>query len=169
MRQSWDSHETVTRQSQDSHVIVLRQSLYSHKTVVKWSWHSHETIMRQSWDSHETVMRQSWDRYETVMRLSWDSLLLYSSCRLCRHVCSCLFSPNLSDLKCILVGVWDRWPKSKHQNFKSTQWFSYKIWTKNSEEPIVYLHNWPLPEQHHFLKIKLEIHFLTFLNTDRNA
>ena len=25
------------------------------------------------------------------MRKSWDSLLLYSSCRLCRHVCSCLF------------------------------------------------------------------------------
>ena len=29
-------------------------------------------------------------------------------------------------------GVWDKWPKSKYQNFKSTHWFSYKIWTKNS-------------------------------------
>ena len=61
-----------------------------------------------------------------------------------------------------LVGVRDKWPKSKYQNFKSTQWFSYKIWIKNSEEPIVYLHNWPLPEQHHFLKIQSEINFLTF-------
>ena len=57
----------------------------------------------------------------------------------------------------------DKWPKSKHQNFKSNQWFSYKIWTKNSEEPIVHLHNWPLPEQHHFFKIQWEIQFLTFL------
>ena len=67
------------------------------------------------------------------------------------------------------VGVSDKWPKSKCQNFKSTQWFSYKIWTKNSEEPIVYLNNWPLPEQHHFLKLQWKIHFLTFLTTDRNA
>ena len=59
--------------------------------------------------------------------------------------------------------MWDKWPKSKYQNFKSTQWFSHNIWTKNSKEPIGYLHNWPLPEQHHFLKIQWEIHFLTFL------
>ena len=67
------------------------------------------------------------------------------------------------------LGVWDKRPKSKTQHFKSTQWLSHKIWTKNSKEPIGYLHNWPLPEQHHFLKIQWEIHFLTFLNTDRNA
>ena len=54
-------------------------------------WDSHETVMRQLWDSHETVMRQSWDSHETIMRQSWDRLVLYSSCRPCRHVCSCLF------------------------------------------------------------------------------
>ena len=63
----------------------------------------------------------------------------------------------------------DKWPKSKYQSFKSTQWFSYKIWTKNSVEPIVYIHNWPLQEQHHFLKLQWEIIFFTFLNTDQNA
>ena len=68
-----------------------------------------------------------------------------------------------------ISGVSDKWPKSKFQNFKSTQWFSYEIWIKNSKEPIVYLHNGPLPEQHHFLIIQWEIHFLTFLNTDQNA
>ena len=68
-----------------------------------------------------------------------------------------------------ILGVSDKWSKSKYQNFKSTQWFSYKIRTKNSEKPIVYLHNWPLPEQHHFLKIQWEIHFFIFLNTDQNA
>ena len=66
-------------------------------------------------------------------------------------------------------GVSDKWPKSKYQKFKSTKWFSYKIWNKNSEEPIVYLHCWLLPEQHDFLKIQWEIHLLTFLNTDQNA
>ena len=39
-----------------------------------------------------------------------------------------------------VLGGRDKWPKSKYQNFKSTQWFSYKIWTKNSEKPIFYLH-----------------------------
>ena len=67
------------------------------------------------------------------------------------------------------VGVSDKWPKFKYQIFKSTKWFSYKIWIKNSWEPIVYLHNWPLPEKPHFLKILWEIHFFTFLNTDQNA
>ena len=62
----------------------------------------------------------------------------------------------------ILIGGKDKWPKSKYQNFKSTQWFSYKLWINSSEEPIVYLHNWPLPEQHHFLKKQWEIHFLIF-------
>ena len=76
---------------------------------------------------------------------------------------------KLQNLIFTFLGVSDKWPKSKYQNFKRTQWFSYKIWTKNSEEPIVYLHNWPLPEQHHFLKIQWEILFLTFLNTGRNA
>ena len=70
---------------------------------------------------------------------------------------------------CPVCDVRDKWPKSKYQNLKSTQWFSYKIHSKNSKEPIVYLYNWPLPEQHHFFKIQWEIHFLTFLNTDRNA
>ena len=36
----------------------------------------------------------------TVMRQSWEILLLYLSCRLCRHVCCGLFSPNLSELRC---------------------------------------------------------------------
>ena len=36
--------------------------------------------------------------HETVMRKSWDSLLLYSSCRPCRHVCSCLFLEMMSHL-----------------------------------------------------------------------
>ena len=81
-----------------------------------------------------------------------------------------LFTCTVSIVLCSAVlGVRDKWPKSKYQNLKSTQWFSYKLWTKNSKEPIVYLHNWPLPEQHHFLKIQWEIHFFTFLNTDRNA
>ena len=69
----------------------------------------------------------------------------------------------------IVLGVRDKWPKSKYQNFKNNQWFSCKIWTKNTKEPVVYLYNWPLPEHHHFLKIQWEINFLTFLNTDRNA
>ena len=66
-------------------------------------------------------------------------------------------------LICLLLGVRDKRPKSKYQNFKSTRWFSYKIWTKNCREPLVYLYNWPLPEQHNFLKIRWEINFLTFL------
>ena len=49
----------------------------------KWPEY-HEKVIRQSWESHETVM--------TVMRQSLYSLLLYSSCKLYRHVCSCLFN-----------------------------------------------------------------------------
>ena len=56
----------------------------------------HETVMTQSWDSHETVMRQSGYSHYTVMRQSWDSLRLYSSCRPCRHVCSCLLIEMVS-------------------------------------------------------------------------
>ena len=56
--------------------------------------------------------------------------------------------------KTTILGVRDKWPKSKYKNFKSTQWFSYKIRTKNSKEPIVYFYNWPLQEQHHFFKIQ---------------
>ena len=59
---------------------------------MRQSWDTHETVMIQSWYSHETVKRQSRDSQETVKRQSWDSVLLYSSCKLCRHVCSCLFS-----------------------------------------------------------------------------
>ena len=70
---------------------VDRKLTESWQKVAKKLTESHETVMRQSWDSHETVMKQSWDSHETVMRQSWDSLLFFSSCRLFRHVCSCLF------------------------------------------------------------------------------
>ena len=69
----------------------------------------------------------------------------------------------------LLLGVPDEWPKSKYHNFKRTQWFSYKTWTKNSEEPIVYLNNWPLPEQHHFFRKYNKKSIFWLLNTDWNA
>ena len=58
--------------------------------------------------------------------------------------------------------VWDKWPKSNYQNFKSTQWFSYKIRTKKSLEPIVYLHNWPLPEQNSLFEYTMGNPFFDF-------
>ena len=45
-----------------------------------------------------SVMIQSWDSLDTVMRQSLDLLLLYSSRRPCRHVCSCLFNEYIYDL-----------------------------------------------------------------------
>ena len=54
-------------------------------------------VMSQSWDSNEKVMRQSWDSHDTVMRQSWNSLQLYSSCRLCGHVCSRLVYEMVSE------------------------------------------------------------------------
>ena len=66
-------------------------------------------VIIQSWDSHDTVFRQSWDSHETVLRQSWDSLLLYSSCRLCRHVCSVRWS--LSEWRCKRVATWP-WPSA---------------------------------------------------------
>ena len=80
MRKLQESCQQVDKKSWDSNFTVMRQS-----------WDSHETVIGQSWDSHEKVMRHPWDSHETVMRQTWGSLLLYSSCRLCRHVCSCLF------------------------------------------------------------------------------
>ena len=52
--------------------------------------------------------------------------------------------------------------KVKYQNFKSTEGFSYKIWTKNSEEPIVYLHNWPLPRAKSLFENTMENPFFYF-------
>ena len=69
---------------------------------------------------------------------------------LCMFKLSVLLFANIR--RSYSVGVRDKWPNFKCKIFKSTQWFSYKIWTKNSEEPIVYLHNWPLPETHHFFE-----------------
>ena len=39
----------------------------------------------------QKVVRKLPESHETVMMQSWGSLLLYSSCRLCRQVSSCLF------------------------------------------------------------------------------
>ena len=52
----------------------------------------HRPMAYQILNNFFCVKIQSWDSHETVMKQSWDSLLLYSSCRPCRHVCSCLFS-----------------------------------------------------------------------------
>ena len=84
------------KQGPTRHWPMAHPILINSVCVIIQSWDCHETVMIQSLDSRETVMRQSWDSHETVMRQSWDSLLLYSSCRLCRHVRSCLFSEMIS-------------------------------------------------------------------------
>ena len=92
MRNSLESHEKDMIKSRASHEKVMRKSLEVHEKVVRKSWYWHEKAMRKSWESHEKVMTKSWESNEKVSNST-------SAADLCRHVCSCLFSPNLSELR----------------------------------------------------------------------
>ena len=59
-------------------------------------------------------------------------------------------------------------PKFKYQLLSGTGGFSYKIWTKNSQTPIVNILKNLKPFRNYILKIQWEIHFLTFWNIGRN-
>ena len=100
MRKSWKSPDKAPRKSWVIYKNVMRKSWDSHEKVMRKSHETYEIVLRKSWDSHEKVLRKSRDIFKKVLWKSCECLQLYFSCRLCIHVFSCLFSPNLSDLRC---------------------------------------------------------------------
>ena len=71
--------------------------------------------------------------------------------------------------KSAYIGAYYNGPKFKFQPASGTEWFSYKIWTKNSKTPMVNLLKNLRPFQNYNFKIQWEIHFFTFLIIDQNA
>ena len=81
MRKPWETYREV-----------IKKSWKCPKNIMRKSWESHGEVLQNSWGNHEKVMRKLWESHMKAMRQPWESLLLYSSCILCTHVCSCIFS-----------------------------------------------------------------------------
>ena len=117
---SWKSHEKFMKKSWNSNDKVIRKSRKKHERVMRISWESHNNFwknnekvkkshkkgMRYSWENHKRAMSKSWQCHEKVMKELWESheKIMRNSCRLCRHVCSCLFSAMVSQLVTRLMG-----------------------------------------------------------------
>ena len=76
---------------------------------------------------------------------------------------------NNKQTKRVMLGAYYNGPTFKCQPTSGTVGFSYKIWTKNSKTPMVDLLKNLRPFRSYIFKIRWEIHFLTFSNTDPNA
>ena len=79
----------------------MRNSGESHEKAKRKSWKSQEKVMKKSWVIHKNVMKKSSECHDILMTKSWESHDKYSTSTadLCRHVCSCLFSRNLSEVR----------------------------------------------------------------------
>ena len=101
VRKLWKSYENVVKKLWERCEKVIRKLWESCEKVVRKLWESCEKIVKKLWKRCEKVVRKLWESCEKVVRKLWESLLLYFSCTLLsRHVCSCLFSPNLSEFRC---------------------------------------------------------------------
>ena len=76
---------------------VARIFSESFQKVFKKFTESFQKVARILPESCQKVSRKLPESCQTVMRQSWDSLLLYFSCSLYGHVCSCLFNEWISE------------------------------------------------------------------------
>ena len=74
-----------------------------------------------------------------------------------------------TSLQFSVLGAYYNGPKFKCRPTSGTGWFSYKLWTNNSETPMVHLLKNLRPFWNYIFKIQWGIYFLTFSYTDRNA
>ena len=88
-------------------------------------------------------MRQSSDSCDTVMRQAWDSLLLYSSCKRCKHVCSRPFNETVSQSSSDRVATWP-WPDNlgaMEKNSNRDETHKHKLWWNSQTQIMMKLKN----------------------------
>ena len=101
VRKLWESCEKVVRKLWESCEKVVRKLSESRQKVVKKMQERCEKVVRKLWESCEKVLIMVWESCKKIVRKLSENLILYFSCRpLSRHVCSCPFSPNLSEFRC---------------------------------------------------------------------
>ena len=102
--QQLNNVNTVVRKLWESCEKGLRKLWESYEKVVRKLWESCEKVVRTLWESCEKVVRKLRESCEIVVRKLWDSCekVYYPTlvADLSRHVCTCLFSHNLSEFRC---------------------------------------------------------------------
>ena len=112
---------------------VARMFSESFQKVFKKFTESFQKVARILPESCQKVSRKLPESCQTVMRQSWDSLLLYFSCSLYGHVCSCLFNEWISEW------VSDppiEWPHDHGLPFRQRPWKKIYIILKKKGLPL---------------------------------